>query len=103
MGTHGAPRGRAGRVRRYYFHLRNHAGRSEDEAGMLLPDRESAIRAAFDAARSIMRTPTDAAAAEAWRGWQIEVVDDQDTPVLVLPLGSALLRSDLHGAGGHLS
>jgi hypothetical protein len=81
-------------VRRYYFHLRNHAGRSEDEAGMLLPDRESAIRAAFDAARSIMRTPTDAAMADAWRGWQIEVVDEHGTPVLVLPFRSALLRSD---------
>jgi hypothetical protein len=71
---------------------------------MLLPDRENAIRAAFDAARSIMRTPTDTARAEAWRGWQIEVVDDQDTPVLVLPLRSALLRAEpQEGAGRHLA
>lgn len=91
-------------MQRYYFHLRNNGGRSEDEAGMLLPDRENAIRAAFDAARSIMRTPTDTARAEAWRGWQIEVVDDQDTPVLVLPLRSALLRSEpQEGAGRHLA
>ena len=87
-------------MRRYYFHLRNHAGRSEDEAGMLLPTRENAIRAAFDAARSIMRTPTDAAAADAWRGWQIEVVDDGGTPVLVLPFRSALLCSSRHGTPG---
>ncbi len=81
-------------MQRYYFHLRNNGGRSEDEAGMLLPDRENAIRAAFDAARSIMRTATDTARAEAWRGWQIEVVDEQGTPVLVLPFRSALLRPD---------
>ena len=41
-----------------------------------------------------MRTPPGAAAAEAWRGWQIEVVDDGGTPVLVLPFRSALLRAD---------
>jgi hypothetical protein len=83
-------------VRRYYFHLRNHAGRALDEAGILLPDRSSAVREALHAARTIMRTPSDSTAAEAWRGWQMEVVDDEGTPVLILPFRSALLR-DMRG------
>lgn len=78
---------------RYFFHLRNSAGKSLDEAGILLPDRESAVREAMEAARSIMRTPADATVTEAWRGWQIEVVDDQGTPILVLPFRSALLTT----------
>ncbi len=80
-------------MQRFYFHLRNFAGRSLDEAGMLLPDRAAAVREAMQAARAVMRTPTDSAAADAWRGWQIEVVDDEGVPVLVLPFRSALLRS----------
>jgi hypothetical protein len=80
-------------VRRYYFHLRNHAGRALDEAGILLPDRSSAVREALHAARAIMRTPSDVAVADAWRGWQMEVVDDEGTPILILPFRSALLRN----------
>ncbi len=78
---------------RYFFHLRNSAGKSLDGAGMLLPNRESAVREAMEAARSIMRTPADTTVERAWRGWQIEVVDDQGTPILVLPFRSALLTT----------
>ncbi len=60
---------------------------------MLLPDRESAVREAMEAARSIMRTPADATVGEAWRGWQIEVMDEQGEPVLILPFRSALLTT----------
>ncbi len=77
-------------MRRYYFHLRNHAGRSLDGAGRLLPNRGAAIREALEAARAIMRTPADSTVAEAWRGWQSEVIDDEGIPVLVLPFRSAL-------------
>ena len=44
------------------------------------------------AARAIMRTSADTAVAEAWRGWQIEVVDEQGKPVLVLPFRSAVVN-----------
>jgi hypothetical protein len=61
-----------------------------DEAGRLLLNRESAVAEAMNAARAIMRAPADSAVADAWRGWQIEVVDEQGEPVLVLPFRSAV-------------
>ncbi len=82
-----------GCVRRYYFHLRNYAGLSKDEAGILLPSREAAVREALKAARALMRTPADRPVAEAWRGWQMEVVDEEGAPVLILPFRSAIVRS----------
>ncbi|KFG70928.1 hypothetical protein [Microvirga sp. BSC39] len=86
-------------MRRYFFHLRSDAGRSLDQIGFLLPDHATAGREALRAVRQIMRGPPPDEY-RSWKGWQIEVEDDQGTSVLVLPFSSVLAISPQDQAAG---
>ncbi len=72
---------------RYFFHLRNGAGLSRDEAGMLLADRRAVIEEALRSARYLMEASTDERPSH-WAGWSLLVEEDGGEVVFVLPFSS---------------
>ena len=73
-------------MRRYFFHLRNNAGWSRDQAGSLLANEAEAIAEALRAARLLMQSSSDAPSD--WRGWTLQVTDESGTVLFVLPFSS---------------
>jgi hypothetical protein len=78
-------------MKRYYFHLASPHGRSDDRAGIRLPDMAAAVEEAIRAALLIIRTPSQTPTTD-WRGWRIEVTDQGGVPVFTMPFENALMR-----------
>lgn len=70
---------------RYYFHLRNAYGVSLDEVGMRLEGPRAAAGEALRVARLIMREPSSY---KDWRGWAVQVVDQDRATVFVVAFES---------------
>ena len=66
---------------RYYFHLRNAYGVSRDEVGMRLEGPGAAASEALRVARLIMREPSSYSD---WRGWAVQVVSEDQSPVFTM-------------------
>lgn len=70
---------------RYYFHLRNAYGISLDEVGTRLDGPGAAAGEALRVARLIMREPSSY---QDWRGWAVQVVDQNRAAVFVVAFES---------------
>jgi len=69
---------------RYFFHVVN-SSRAQDREGVELPDLESARREAFKDVEDIKRQNFETLDTSTWATWSIEICDDQDTVLLVVP------------------
>ncbi|HEY8382012.1 MAG TPA: hypothetical protein VIL09_07685 [Microvirga sp.] len=80
---------------RYFFHLYSPMGMSRDEAGLVLPDAAEAVREGLKAGALILTTKQSEGSDSSdpsWRGWQIEVFQEDGTPVFFLPLANLINR-----------
>ncbi len=66
---------------RYWFHIRDEAGRIDDEEGADFPDRLSALKEAFRCSSELI------AEGAAPRGMRFEIADETGRVVAVVPIG----------------
>jgi hypothetical protein len=59
---------------RYYFNLTDGEEEIRDEEGIELSDVDAAVHSAIQAIKEIRQE--DTSAADEWRGWRLEIVDD---------------------------
>ena len=73
---------------RFFFHIRNGTGFTEDEEGRDLPDEAAARTIAVEGARSLLSHEVSGGTLDL-RG-RIEVVDDEGRPLFVLPFSDVI-------------
>ena len=75
---------------RYFFHVHEAAGVTEDPEGAECQDEAAARKEAIEAARDIMaehvRKGLDVS------GWSFEIVDERGRPALIVPFAEAVQR-----------
>jgi hypothetical protein len=72
---------------RYFLHIRNPDGRTEDLEGEILLDLDLAVEAAVDSARELLIDRLKQHQRADGQGSQVEITDEEGTVLAVVDLG----------------